>query len=57
MGMFVSGDGMSCTGGCPAGQAVAAGAPGETNCVTCPVDLLCDWWRVCGMCAHADDVR
>ena len=51
MGMFVSGDGMSCTGGCPAGQAVVAGAPGETNCMTCPVTFYVTG-GVCVECEH-----
>ena len=38
LGMFVSGDGATCTGGCTAGEVASAGAPGEMVCVPCGVD-------------------
>ena len=51
MGMFVSGDGGSCTGGCNAGEVPVAGAPGEMVCNACP-DNMYQEGPDCILCAH-----
>ena len=38
MGMFVASNGISCTGGCPAGEVPVAGPLGSSECMACPVD-------------------
>ena len=52
LGMFVSGDGSMCTGGCStAGEVASAGAPGEMVCVPCGADTYQSGVE-CEACAH-----
>ena len=52
LGMFVSGDGATCSGGCStAGEVASAGAPGEMVCVACGDDTF-ENGGVCEACTH-----
>ena len=51
LGMFVSGDGSMCTGGCSLGEVVLAGPPGATVCSPCDAGTH-QSGAECVACAH-----
>ena len=51
LGMFVRADGLTCTGGCSAGELALAGLPGETTCSPCDADTYQSGLE-CVACAH-----
>ena len=53
--MFVSADGLSCSGMCSSGRVVVAGPPGDETCETCDIDYFATS-GVCERCAVTRDL-